>query len=690
MPDFTHSLLQPITKLNGIGEKSASSLKKLLGQTRIIDLLYLVPSYWLTRKKISHIREAQPGDLIITCVQIKKHLPAYGNKTPYKIQVQQEDSLFEIVFFHRQQSWIKSNFPINSQKIISGKVSFFHHQPLIIHPDYVVSPEQAKNIPEIEAIYPTTAPLRQKFLQKTIQQALKLLPSNFPEWLDRKTVEERGWPTHSQALKQLHAPQENILDLENCVARRRLAYDELLAYQFMLNNLRQNSTKILTAPLPPKHHLTCRLRKALPFQLTQDQEQAISEIEKDLASSSVMSRLLQGDVGSGKTIVALFAMLQIVENGGQAALMAPTEMLAQQHYSNIKALLAPLNVKAVFIRSQQSAKERAAFTESLKNGEASLVIGTHALLYENIQFKQLSLAIIDEQHRFGVEQRMQLRSKGQAVHLLVMTATPIPRTLLLCHFGDLDVSQIKQKPLGRKEIKTVTFSAKKIQELIKKIHGALAEGEKIYWICPLIEDSETISAANATQRFEMLQKHFGTKVFLLHGQMKPAEKEAQMQCFKAEKSALLVATTVIEVGIDVPEATIIIIENAERFGLSQLHQLRGRVGRSHKASFCVLMYDEPLSATARARLNVLRHSNDGFIIAEEDLRLRGSGNVLGKEQTGMPQFKFANLAYDSDLLLQAYKEARYLATMHTERTQALKLLLSFFYDEKKQQFFYSS
>jgi ATP-dependent DNA helicase RecG len=551
------------------------------------------------------------------------------------------------------------------------------------HPDHVVDPEGDAALPALEPVYPLTAGLTNTSLRKAISQSLSRVPS-LPEWIDAGWRAQKQWPSFAEALARLHAPQSEADFAPSAPARQRLAYDELLANQLALAVIRQRLRKHAGRILTAKGRLRQAILAKLPFKLTGAQTRTLSEIDADLADPHRMLRLLQGDVGSGKTIVALLAMATAVEAGGQAALMAPTELLARQHLATIEAFAAPANLRIALLTGRERGKERELILAALREGQIDILIGTHALFQEPIAFRDLAMVVIDEQHRFGVHQRLALQAKGsgRGTELLVMTATPIPRTLLLTGYGDMDVSRLDEKPPGRKPVATSAVPDDRIEEVVVGVSRAIERGTQVYWVCPLVAESETLDLAAAEERYADLRKRFGDHVGLIHGRLSGKEKDKVMADFAAGALSLLVSTTVIEVGVDVPNASIMVIEHAERFGLAQLHQLRGRVGRGTERSSCILLYRRNLSETARERLNAMRQTEDGFVIAEEDLRLRGGGEVLGTRQSGLPAFRVARLPEDHELLQAARDEARLVlardADLSDPRSEPFKLLLYLF------------
>jgi len=572
--------------------------------------------------------------------------------------------------------------PVGETIIVSGKVDWYNGRPSMVHPDHIVREAEKDELPLYEPVYPLTGGLSPKVLRKAIAAAQTQLQP-LPEWCDTHFIAQHGFPTFEEAVQRLHAP-EDAADLDpKAPARRRLAYDELLAGQVSLAMVRSRLRKLPGRSIKAEGKLRENILRQLPFSLTGSQDTAIKQILADMTSEDRMIRLLQGDVGSGKTAVALLTMADAVEAGGQAVLMAPTEILARQHYASIKGPAEAAGVTVDVLTGRSKGRERTEILGRIESGEAQIIVGTHALFQESVVYKNLTYAVVDEQHRFGVHQRLRLTAKGQAPHMLVMTATPIPRTLVLSAFGDMDVSQLTDKPAGRKPISTATIPDERMNDIVGRLKTAVQEGKKAYWICPLVEESEKSDLMSAEERAASLKQAFGKElaplVGLVHGRMSGEEKDRAMTAFKNGETRLLVATTVIEVGVDVPDATIMVIEHAENFGLSQIHQLRGRVGRGSEASSCLLLYHGPLSETAHARLAVLRDSEDGFRIAEEDLRLRGEGDLLGTQQSGMPGFRLADLSAHGDLLEMARNDARLLSEtdpdLSGKRGQAVRMLL---------------
>ncbi len=663
-------------------------LAKLSGRdgaddTRIVDLLFVAPHALVDRTRRPGIALSPEGAIVTLDVRVDRHQPPPRGRrnVPYRVFVQDDTGEMALVFFHSKGAWLEKLLPVGGKVVVSGKVDWFNGRPSMVHPDHVVAEAEAASLPAVEPVYPLTAGLSAKVMRKAVEAALAILPE-LPPWLDDELARRNSFAGFTDSLRALHAP-EVAADLEpGSPARRRLAYDELLAGQLSLGLVRQRIRKLPGHPVKATGTLQARIRQALPFSLTQGQEEAVAAILADMRRSERMLRLLQGDVGSGKTAVAMMAMAAAVEVGGQAVLMAPTEILARQHHATISRMAEAAGINVDVLTGRMKARDRQQILARIASGEAQIVVGTHALFQENVVYGNLLLAVVDEQHRFGVHQRLRLTAKGAAPHMLVMTATPIPRTLVLAAFGDMDVSKLAEKPAGRKPITTVTVPSERIDDVVARLRTAISEGRKAYWICPLVEESDVSDIMSAEQRFKSLEPVFGKQLGLVHGRMPGPGKDAAMEAFKEGQTRLLVATTVIEVGVDVPDASILVIEHAERFGLAQLHQLRGRVGRGDAASSCILLYSAPLGDIAKSRLSIMRETEDGFRIAEEDLKLRGEGELLGTRQSGTPGFRIASLEAHAELLETARNDARYLLEtdpdLKSERGEALRLLLYLF------------
>ncbi|PPR64192.1 MAG: ATP-dependent DNA helicase RecG [Alphaproteobacteria bacterium MarineAlpha4_Bin2] len=679
-PPNLNPLFRPTTALSGVGPRIAKLIERLAGP-KVVDLLWHLPREIIDRRVVDSLVTAETGKTITATLTVIKHEPSRVRRQPYRVHCTDGKDDVILVFFHARDDYLRRILPEGQIRLVSGTVERFRGSIQITHPDYILVPKDAKEMPLIEPVYPLTEGLTLKTLGKAVRTALVDLP-NLPEWQDRAFLRQQQWPTWREALHSAHTPEDlNSLSPET-PARARLAYDELLANQLALQIMRAKMKNRPGRAITGDGRLSKRVIETLPFTLTGSQRTAIAEISADLRMPSAMLRLLQGDVGSGKTIVALLTMLEAVECGGQAALMAPTEILARQHLETIKPIATKLGINCTVLTGREKGKARQTILEGLSSGEIAIAIGTHALFQDTVKLKDLMIVVIDEQHRFGVHQRLSLTTKGKGVDVLVMTATPIPRTLLLTSYGDLEASQLRQKPRNRKPIDTRTVSLDRLSEVVDGLERRLKTGAKAYWVCPLIEESESIDLAAAEERYAQLRARFGDRVEVVHGRMKGVEKDAAMSRFLKGKADILVATTVIEVGIDVPAATIMVIEHAERFGLAQLHQLRGRVGRGVDASICLLLYGSPLGETAKARLKIMRETQDGFQIAEEDLRLRGGGEILGTRQSGLPDFRLADLSVHGALLAAARDDAKLILNrdpdLQDKRGKSLRVLLYLF------------
>lgn len=677
-PPALFPLFADLDSLPGVGEKTAKAMAGLQ-VFRPKDLLYLLPQAGIDRTRRASLQGLVPPATGTVEVEIGAHFPPRAKGRPYRVQVRDGALEFQIVFFHAKGDYVAGLLPTGQRRLVSGKVELFDGVFQMTHPDHILRLEEAGALPLYEPVYPLTAGLTQKPLQRAIAGALARRPS-LPEWIDPALKAREGWPDWGEALAAAHAPQAAADLSPQSPARLRLAYDELFAHQLTLALARARARRQKGRESQGDGRLQNPARAAFGLPLTRAQEEALAEIAADMAAPLRMNRLLQGDVGSGKTLVAFLALLIAVEAGGQGAFMAPTEILARQHYETLSPLAAQIGLRLALLTGRDKGEARATKRAAVAAGEVDVLIGTHALFQKDIAFHDLRLAIIDEQHRFGVAQRLELADKGGLSDVLVMTATPIPRSLALAHYGDMDVSVLYEKPPGRLPVKTVLVSAERQGEVVAHLAKALAEGRQAYWVCPLIEESEVLDYASAEARYEALSAALGPgKVGLVHGQMAPAEKDAVMARFAAGDLGVLVATTVIEVGVNVPNASIMVIEGAEIFGLAQLHQLRGRVGRGAAASSCLLMYHAPLSESARRRLTILRDSEDGFRIAEEDLALRGAGDVIGTAQSGLPKFRVADLEHQAPLMALAQSDARTLLTrdpkLESPRGQAAAALL---------------
>ncbi|MBR5130164.1 MAG: ATP-dependent DNA helicase RecG [Alphaproteobacteria bacterium] len=678
-PDILNFLFCHTEALNGVGPKLGKRLQALCGPY-IVDLLQHLPSGVNHRPIIKDLNTIVSGQLGTLCVEIDEHILPSSRRSPYRILGHIGTQDIELVYFNYHKDYLKSSLPVGQVRWVSGRLDKQYGKIKILHPDYVGISIQS--IPEYETIYPLTAGLTSKTVSKAIDTALRPLP-DLPEWLDEAYLKKQGWLSWKNAMIKVHHPKVSDDVLPIAFVRSRLAYDELLANQLALLLVRSKMKKKRGFAIQGNGSLRQKLTGILPFELTGAQKRVVDEIILDAQSDYKMLRLVQGDVGAGKTIVALMVMLNAVEAGYQAVFMAPTDILARQHYASLSKYCATLGVRVEILSGREKGKKRTEILNDLQNGKIHVLVGTHAVFTDDVNYQKLGLVVIDEQHKFGVGQRLALTQKRPGVDLLVMTATPIPRTLALTNYGDMDMSKLDEKPAGRKPIETKVLSAKKMDELIRKIYQLTAvEKRQVYWVCPLVEESEKTDLTAAIERYDILCQTFGDKVGLVHGKMKAIEKDDVMMRFASGELSVLVSTTVIEVGVDVPNATVMVIEHAERFGLSQLHQLRGRIGRGSADSVCLLVYGQNLSETARKRLQVMRDSSDGFIIAEEDLKLRGAGEVLGTRQSGFMTFQMADLSEHSDLLWTATKDAKMILNadpdLNTERGRALKILLYLF------------
>ncbi len=679
-PEILFDLFSPLTGLRGIGPRLAKALEKPIG-TRVVDLLWHLPTGIIDRRHTPKVAAAIPGEIATMTVRVQYHEPPPGPRRPYRVVCADETATLVLIFFHAREDHLRRLLPEGELRVVSGTVDQYGDTLQMPHPDYVGKLDDIASIKAVEPVYGLTAGISLKVLGKAVSATLERTPE-LPEWQDPTFLARRGWPPWRAALLAAHRPTDSIEVEPTTPARSRLAYDELLANQLALSLVRRSLHRLPGRAIQGDGRLTERVTAALPFRLTASQQIAVTEVAADMGSNGRMLRLLQGDVGSGKTVVALLSMLTAIEAGHQTALMAPTDVLARQHMATLAPLAHAAQVPIALLTGREKGKVRANILAGLADGSIAMVVGTHALFQNDVDFHDLALAVIDEQHRFGVHQRLHLSSKGKGVDILVMTATPIPRTLMLTAYGDMEVSRLTEKPAGRKPVDTRTVPVSRLDDVVAAVGRALDSGAKAFWVCPLVTESEALDVAAAEQRFTALQKTFGARVGMIHGRMKGTDKDRVMADFTQGPVDLLVATTVIEVGVDVPAATVMVIEHAERFGLAQLHQLRGRIGRGERPSTCLLLYAVPLGETARARLAVIRESDDGFRIAEEDLKLRGAGELLGTRQSGLPEFRLADLSTHSELLQVARDDARLIIERDPElqspRGQALRVLLYLF------------
>ncbi len=687
-PTILTPLFADVTTIKGVGDKMAKLLAKLLrgaeaDSARLVDVLFHLPSGLIDRRYRCTIAQLPLQGVVTLEVTIGAHKPPpRGTRLPYRIEAYDDTGNMTLTFFSSYADHLKRQFPTGEKRFISGEISWYGAEAQMSHPDYVLNADEFGKMPTLEPIYPLTAGLSSKLLNKAGKAALEKLPV-LPEWQDIAWLQRQAWPDFGSALRNMHTPTDLTVVAMDGPNRSRLAYDELLANQLALSLVRAQMKRAKGRKLGGTGQLRKLIINNLPYSLTIAQQSAIAEILADMANPNRMIRLLQGDVGAGKTVVALLALAAAVESGTQGALMVPTEILARQHFAGLNKLIEGTGIKLAILTGREKGKARDETLAALASGDINILIGTHALFQDGVAFHDLGLAVVDEQHRFGVHQRLALQDKSLGnTDLLVMTATPIPRTLALTAYGDMDVSKLTEKPAGRLPIDTRVLPVSRYDELIGGLHRSLSTGARAYWVCPLVEESEFVDSAAAEKRFEALATEFPDQVGLIHGRLKGVEKDAVMAKFKSGAISILVSTTVIEVGVDVPEASIMIIENAERFGLAQLHQLRGRVGRGSAKSSCLLLYQEPLGETAKARLTIMRETEDGFRIAEEDLKLRGAGEMLGTQQSGLAEFRMADLSVHGELLQAARDDAGLILardpTLQTPRGEALRNLLYLF------------
>ena len=681
-PEILFSTFAPVSGLPGVGPRIAKLIEKVAGP-RLVDLYWHLPTQIVDRRYSPPLASAPDGAIVTVTVVVERHTPAPGKRLPYKVFCSDGSGRLTLVFFHAKPDYLQRALPVGEERVVSGRIRHYGDEIQITHPDHIGTAAELDTLKAVEPVYRLTAGLTARPLQRAVRLTLDQAP-DLPEWMEPQFVSGRRWQGWKDALLAAHAPEAPD-DLEpGNPARERLAYDELLANQLALALVRESVRRGAGRAVSGDGSLRKQVVASLPYSLTSAQERALEEIWKDMASHARMLRLLQGDVGSGKTIVAFLAMLNAVESGAQAALMAPTEILAQQHGDVLTPLCAELGIRLALLTGREKGKFRRETLADLEAGDIDILVGTHAIFQEGVAFSDLAFAVIDEQHRFGVHQRLALTAKaaGARANLLVMTATPIPRTLTMTAYGDMDVSQLDEKPPGRIPVDTRAMPLERLDEVVQAVRRAVGDGDRVYWVCPLVEESDVIDIAAAEARYAALAENLGNDVALLHGRMKSAEKDAHMSRFVGGEISVLVATTVIEVGVDVPEATVMVVEHAERFGLAQLHQLRGRVGRGDRQGRCLLLYAAPLGDTARARIRIMRETDDGFRIAEEDLRLRGAGEVLGTRQSGLPDFRLADVGAHEELMLAARDDAKLVLErdpdLSSDRGQALRVLLYLF------------
>jgi ATP-dependent DNA helicase RecG len=685
-PQQLNPLFRPITALPGIGPRIAKLVEKLAGP-KVVDLLWHLPSGLIDRRFSPRIAEAPAGQIATITVTVDKHVKPPGRRAPYRVKVSDVSGKMDLVFFNARGDWLDKTLPIGETRVVSGKVEHYRGIIQMTHPDHIVTLAECEKLAGIEPVWPMTQGLSPKAFARAMAAALADAPE-LDEWHDPALLKREGWPRWHEALIAAQSPQTHADLSPETRVRKRLAYDELLASQLAMALVRAHMRRQGGRGTTGDGALRERALAALPFSLTVGQVEATREVTADMAAPQRMLRLLQGDVGSGKTVVAALAMLTAAEAGRQAALMAPTEILARQHFATLTPLFEAAGQRIALLTGRDKGAPRRAMLADLAAGEIAAVVGTHAVIQDDVVFDDLALAVVDEQHRFGVAQRLALAGKGMAVDVLVMTATPIPRTLTLLAYGDLDVSRLMEKPAGRKPVDTRTLPLSRLDEVVAAVGRAIADDAgpegpgRVFWVCPLVAESEALDLAAAEERFATLEKLFPGHVGLVHGRMRAADKDAAVSAFAEGRTRILIATTVIEVGVDVPAASIMVIEHAERFGLAQLHQLRGRIGRGRRKATCLLLYCPNPTQTARARLRILRETDDGFRIAEEDLRLRGAGEILGTRQSGLPAFRLADIVAHGDLMEMARDDAALILQrdpgLAGPRGDALRTLLYLF------------
>ncbi|AZV78336.1 ATP-dependent DNA helicase RecG [Parasedimentitalea marina] len=677
-PEILFPLFSAVETLQGVGPKTAQNFTQMAIETPR-DLLFSLPYSVVDRRLRTTLNGVDFPGVVTVEVTIGEHRPARNRGGAYRIHVTDAETDFQLVFFHGRSRYLEAQVPEGARRVVSGKVELFDGLAQMVHPDYMVPLVEASEIPGFEPVYNLTQGITQKTMFKSVRSTLTRVPE-LEEWIDPAQLAKENWQEWHQSILSAHNPS-GLDDLDaQSPSRARLAYDELFAHQLTLALARQMERKTRGISSRGNGILQAPVLAALPYKPTSAQSLAIAEISADLEADRRMNRLLQGDVGSGKTLVAFMGLLVVVEAGGQGVMMAPTEILARQHLEGLRPLAEDAGVVLELLTGRDKGAERRAKLAALKRGDIHILVGTHAVFQQDVEFNDLRLAIVDEQHRFGVRQRMELAEKGRGADVLVMTATPIPRSLALAQYGDMDVSVLDEKPPGRKPIKTAVISTERMDEVISHLRHAIAEGRQCYWVCPLVEESEVMDLTAAEERFKRLRAVLGEGVVgLVHGQMPSKDKDSAMAAFQSGETSVLVATTVIEVGVNVPNASIMVIERAEIFGLAQLHQLRGRVGRGSAESTCLLMYQAPLKEGGRKRLEVLRETEDGFVISETDLQMRGAGDMIGTAQSGLPRFQIADLERQAGLMAVAQSDARALLAidpgLESPRGRAARVLL---------------
>ena len=669
-------LFQPLDALPGIGPKLKPLLERLVGGGTVWDLLLHMPERWLDRRPRDSFDDLVAEEIATVRGEVHAVKAPYNDRAPTRIQLFDGSGFLTITYFRADSRWLQAQYPVGKERIVSGKVTEWQGERQMSHPDFVMDPARGELPPPVEPIYPLTAGLTNKRVHTSTKAAVELISDDLPEWIDPNLIKKESWPSFKDAMTTVHAPEawdETVIE----TARTRLAYDEALARELTFARARAARRSSEANVVPAQSDALNRLVATLPYKPTGAQIRSTKEIMEDLGEPFPMRRMLQGDVGSGKTLVGTFSAVQAAEGGFQTAFMAPTEVLARQQFDTLDQLLSPLGYTVAVLTGRDKGKTREATLMGLADGTIQVIAGTHALFQEGVSFKNLAMVIVDEQHRFGVADRMKLMSKGKFPHMLVMSATPIPRTLAQTVHGDLDVSVLDEKPAGRQPVETRAIADTRIEDVISAVGRALQRGERIFWVCPRV-DADDEDGSSAVARAAMLRDALGANVGLVHGRMKGADKDSALEAFRTGKTRILVATTVIEVGVDVPEATIMVIERAEGFGLAQLHQLRGRVGRGSEASYCILLYRAPLTEMARERLDTLRHTEDGFEIAEADFKLRGAGDLLGKAQSGMIDYRLIDFTEHAALIEIAAKDAQLATetadTIDPARAEGLGLL----------------
>ena len=679
--EILESWFQPLTVLNGVGQKQSDRLKELIGGDQLIDLITHLPHRWVDRTCVSDFASTIENETQTVKGIVQNFTPAPRGSKVQRIRLADDTGFLTLVFFNSNAGYLQRQFPVGKMVYVSGTIEDFHGQRQITHPDYVASEDKAHTIPLVEPVYPLQAGLTNRRLHGLICQALEIVVQP-PEWLEADLLARENWSGLMESLNGLHRPK-TFCDDDFLSCRQRLAYDETLARALVFEGRRRSQAEYDARKLVLPADGMSAFLSALPYPATGAQQRAFEDISSDSARGSPMLRMIQGDVGAGKTTVAAFALFLAVKSGYQAVIMAPTEVLARQLYRAVSDIMELFGLNVVCLTGRDKGKKRDALTSQISSGSADIICGTHALFQEGVDFDRLAMVVIDEQHRFGVSDRGKLLAKTDGAHLLLMSATPIPRSLNMTLNGNIDLSILDEKPPGRKDVDTRILPTDRLDDVYGGVRRALSSGDRVFWVCPRVDDEgEAISVIG---RHAILSDLFGDKVSLVHGRMKAEEKESALEAFRLGETSILVATTVIEVGVDVPEATIMIVEGAEQFGLAQLHQLRGRVGRGSKPSYCLLLYQSPLGPTAKTRLSTLRDSNDGFYIAEMDFKLRGPGDLLGSAQSGLPEFRFLNLSTDQRLLEMSSVHARYVFERGQNDDEKFRILNTLFGPEMKER-----